>query len=514
MDGQTHSDREAGSSCREDRLNLLIILAFLSITYGPYVVRGGLIRDDLGFATTSRHFSDYWHFQAHISSLMTMTARPVSALLHGASYWLFDANAAAHHTINILLFSATLCVVYLALSRTLQPQIALTTTVLAAAYPAGSGTVFSSMMMNSNLAGLLWAIAMYVSSSSARPVTRVVLTTGCLILSGLAYESFVPLFVATFLVARGGQPRRGSLAAALTPVLVAIPILVWYRLIGEGLIFGSTFERSAIPVNPITRLIETMATGLRVTTADSARLTMKALRNLTIIPVPVLVGAVTAAGVISCAVARAVTEVHRSKAMLLAVGVALFIAAHLIFVFSSYSPTAAGFESRTQGGVRFAAAFLMASVLVTAGGWLANRVGVTLLVLLLALGMQGQREGWIYAAEYDDEIVRQLSHGLRGFPPRDSLTVIAELDARIPHLINREPVFGTPWDLGPSLELANPGYRIGANVYRPGNAVADTTGVTISGYWKATYPFLQFRSGIGTRVIRSREEWDVPAHPK
>ena len=148
-------------------------------------------------------------------------------------------------------------------------------------------------------------------------------------------------------------------------------------------------------------------------------------------------------------------------------------------------------------------------MLAYAGGWLATRIAVAMLVLFLALGMQGQREGWIYAAEYDDEIVRQISKDLRGLPPHDSLTVIAELDARIPHLINREPVFGTSWDLGPSLELANPGYRVGANVYRPGNAVADTRGVTINGDWKATYPFLQFRSGSGTRIIRSPGEWAV-----
>jgi hypothetical protein len=493
-----------------------LLLALILAVYAPYVARGGLLRDDLGFATASRDFPSYTAFQGHLSSFKTMTARPFSAVLHGTAYWFLGASPHAHHALNLSLFAASVILVYLALARHLGPGWALLTGALAAVYPAASGTVFSAMMMNSNLAAACWATALWLAS--ARP-PRMALATGFLMLSGLSYESFVPLFPAVSLAAWSGLSTRGRLLRSTAPLLVVVAGLGLYRFVLERAVFHTTFTRASLPSHLIERAGLAWLDGARVALVDSVQVSIHALRNLSLAPWPELVVLVIVTGLILAWLSRVRglgSPDADSIRLILCAALGLFLAAQVIFLFSDYRPTARGFENRTQGAIRFATAFLLASALVALAGarprWarLAGRACTLTLLGLFTLGTVGQREGWIAAAQYNQEIVAEIGQAIRdsGIGDRQSLTIVAVIDRPFVHSVNAEPIFRTSWDLGPALELAYPGLRVRANVYEPKRATVDRVGITLDGDWTAPFPFRYFRTGEpGLRWVRSEQEW-------
>jgi hypothetical protein len=99
---------------------LALLFGFWMLLYGPYLLFGGFVRDDLGFLTqprgTERYmgwsdqprgFENYAEFQSFVSSFPTMTGRPVSAILHGLCYWFLGTTMWPYHLINLVLFFAS-----------------------------------------------------------------------------------------------------------------------------------------------------------------------------------------------------------------------------------------------------------------------------------------------------------------------------------------------------------------------------------------------------------------------
>lgn len=496
---------------------MLLLLLILGV-YLPYVLRGGLIRDDLGFVTTPRDFPSYPAFQSYLSSFVTMTARPVSAVLHGLCYWFLGSTAWAHHAVNLALFAASVLLVHEALRRLLDPGLALAACAFVAVYPTASGTVFSSMMMNSNLAGALWAAALWLVTLRTAPAWSGGGAAVLLVLSGLSYESFIPLFPAVALAGVAAEPgpwTRDRVLRASIPVLVAIAGIGLYRLLLERLLFYPSFTRAAIPHDLFGRLVSVPLDGVRVAYVGAIQVSVRSLRDIPLIP-PIALAALLGALVPLLIILERSLPERRPGHRVLIIGVCAFVAAHAIFVFSDYHPTAHGFESRTQGAIRFAAGFLLASALVWAtaarAAWARSvgRISCLGLLTLFTLGTVGQREAWIEAARYNRGIVEEISSAIRsaGFAGRDSLTLVAVLDRRFRQSVNGEPTFRTSWDLGPALELAHPGMRIRANVYEAKRASVGPDGVTLDGSWRAAFPFQVFRTGQGAiREVRSEQEW-------
>jgi hypothetical protein len=140
-----------------------VMVAWLWLAlYAPYIRSGGFLRDDLGFVTQQRGaarylgwldeprgFASYPEFQQYVSSFPTMTGRPVSALAHGALYWALGSTIWPYHLINLTLFLASVLLVYAAIRVVLSDALAFLTSAFALVYPSAAGTVFSSIMMNS-----------------------------------------------------------------------------------------------------------------------------------------------------------------------------------------------------------------------------------------------------------------------------------------------------------------------------------------------------------------------------
>ncbi|HKO21484.1 MAG TPA: hypothetical protein VJX91_02445 [Candidatus Eisenbacteria bacterium] len=445
-----------------------------------------------------------------------MTARPVSALLHGFCYWFLGPRAWSHHTVNLSLFATSVLLTHATLCRTVDRSLAFVACSFFIVYPAASGTVFSAIMMNSNLAAAFWAAAIWVASTREMRPRTTALVASLLVASALSYESFVPLFPAVALAGGtdfGSWNGRRALRASW-PVVIALCGVALYRLVLERAIFGGVLTRASIPHDLASRLVSVPLDGARVAFIDSIRISAHALRDLSLAP-PI------ALGILACLLIPFLLVLWRSltgppghgRRTLVIVAACVFLMVHFIFLGSEYRPTAHGFESRTQGAIRFGAGFLVASVFLAMTALqkvkLAARVICLGAFLLFTLGVVGQREAWIAAGRYNREVLGEIDSALRSSDllGADSLTLVAVLDRKFSASVNGEPTFGTSWDLGPALEVAHPGLKVSANVYTVKRARVDPRGVTLDGSWRANFPFHAFRTGAGIRQIRSEHEW-------
>jgi len=506
---------------RKDELVLITLWAML---YIPYIIYGGLIRDDLGFLTSPPEFPSYPEFQWYISSNRDMTARPVSALVHGLCYWYFGTTPWVYHLVNLTLFLGSVLFFYRALRKIASREVTLISAIFAMVYPCASGTVFAAIMKNSNLAALFWSSALFLAGTNHR--WRHFLNTILLLLSLLSYETFGPLFLLNVLVGfstirADGLSKRRLLDEAM-PVLISVTLCGLYRVQLEKTIFHTGFSRLVLssPVELFARFVVSIYLGIKIAFVDSLQISFRALRNLALVSPYYLI--VVAAGLALLGFylyrlymfgpANEFALVHPAEAgsrhrprtaFRLSLGMAivlLFGAAHLVYVFSAYVPDPRGFENRTLGAIRFVTALLFAVLLQSAGTARGcksfRRIGAAVLIglsSLFACSMIGQREAWIAAARHNDYVLDRINLAIRReqLDRVRSLTLVAILPDEFPGQVNQEPIFGAPWDITTALSLTNPDIAVRANVY---NSTATTdvhriSIVTLGHSWEAAYPF-------------------------
>jgi len=518
--------------------NSLIVLGLWAVLYGPYIVFGGLVRDDLGWLTEPGRFASYIEFQSFVSSSDTMTARPISAVLHGICYWYFGTMTWPYHLLNLVLFLATVLLVYGAIKKICACGIAFLTAIFALAYPSASGTTFSSIMMNSNLAGIFWSIALYLDSIRQTGEYRRwkdFLVTVLLLLSSLSYEVFIPMFAINILIRitqensahfRIRQALRQSM-----PVLVALLFFGIYRGFIEKIIFDNPVSPMDIasPAVLIYRFLRSMALGVKVSFVDSIKISARSLDNLDLLSLPYLL-LITASLIGSSlyifsyikydnTVLHAVPIIEKviaklklidvelvPRIALLSIAIVIYVISHIIFVFSDYIPNSWGFESRTQGAIRFAFGFLIAVGAKFFYNFFKHHqlrrmiiLGTVGLFVLFALSIVGQREAWISAARYNSFLLQKMDVAIRTHKLNEqkTFTFVAELPESFPNQVNGEPIFGESWDIGPSLSLLYPRNNIMATVYEPFGTVIRPDQIMIGGYWTAKYPLYFFRFATG-----------------
>ncbi len=515
---------------------LVLGVAWVAL-YLPYVVEGGWVRDDLALLTSTRWAQSYLQWQWFISGNRDMTARPVSAILHGLSYWLLGSDAWHFHLLNLVLFGAAIILFYEAVRKLISRDVALVASLLALVYPCASTVVFSSIMMNSNLAAFFWSAGLYVSAGHFKQ--KLLLTTALYAMSALSYEAFIPLLafgilVDIFLLRLHRSDRRRLLIDAL-PALTATAVYAGYRAIIEKLIFHTTFSRLVIagPAALVEKFLSAMGSGLRIIIVDGVALSLRGFSNLGRVPA----GYLALAGVV---VVLAVLLLYRSArpvegdaddssllgskpSYLALVGFAacLLAAAHLIFVLSNYTPSSLAFNNRTLEGIQFAAASSIALLVVPIGrGLLGQRVGqaaplfVVVVFLLFTVGTIGQRQAWILAGRYNEQMANEITDAIRSQPvdPAQTLTMVAYLPTEFPGQIDAEPTLGVFWEITPLLILHNPGLVITADVYNP-TAAATPAVVTIVNYdhlWEGAYPlWLYSYADHKMYRVESQQDWST-----
>jgi hypothetical protein len=412
-------------------------------------------------------------------------------------------------------------------------EIAFLTALFALIYPSASGTVFSSIMMNSNLAAVFWSIALYLDSIREEYESRwkdfaVVVA---LLLSSLSYEAFIPLFMVNILIRvvkrNGIKLDVHQLLKDCAPTLIALLSFAGYRGFAEKVIFPNSISRITVPSLTVlvSRFLQAIALGMKESFVQSLKISVKSLNNLHLLSWPYLLMvfatlAVSSFYVYSCigstrnlsrrrSTIEGATDASRITRTAIspwlhvfAVAILIYVVSFLIFVFSGYIPNSSGFESRTQGAVRFAVAFLIAvgaKLFYNLLNYIQLKrvvaLGTIVLFVLFTLSIVGQREAWISAAQYNSSLLQKIDTAIRRskLNEQTAFTIIAELPGTFPNQVNGEPIFGEAWDIGPALSSLYPLSNIRANVYEPFGTTFQHDQVIIGGYWAATYPFYFYR---------------------
>jgi hypothetical protein len=529
--------------------DILILVAAWTALYLPYILFGGLLRDDLGLLLIDRSpFANYFDYQWVVSSSMNMTARPVAAILQGLCNWYFETAAWKYHLVNLALFGGSVLFFYLTLRELISCDVALLASLFALVYPCASGTVFSSTMMNSNLAALFWSSATYILAGDFRG--KYIPAALLLGLSSLSYESFIPLFIFNaaiiLLVAKPDGQGRRRLFFDVLPVFAAIFIYVLYRWVGEKTIFHAQFSRILLvsPLEALVRFFMSLVLGFRIALVDSFEISLRALNNLDLVSIQYLL--VVASGLAllwvylsggktletadsgdsgyirKFASPHASFQIERVHYLDFCIAaLVLFCCAHLIYAISWYKPDPAGFENRTLGGMRFVTALSIAVSIKAVDSFLVRRtlkkimLALTIgLLSLFSFSIIGQREAWSAAAQYNEFLAGRINGALREKHLEDekTLTLVAVLPTTFPDQVNQEPILGASWDITSLMSLTNPGMTVKAGVY---NADASATVypdkvafVILKHKWDAPYPFWLYKfDGDELYRIDSGQDW-------
>jgi hypothetical protein len=525
--------------------DVLILVAAWMLLYLPYILFGGLVRDDLGLLLTDPSaFKNYFDFQWYMSTNINMTARPVSAILHGVCNWHFGVVAWRYHLVNLALFGGSILFFYLTLRELISRDVALLSALFALVYPCASGTIFSATMMNSNLSAIFWSSASYLLTKDVRG--KYVFTALLLGLSSLSYEAFIPLFifnaVIVLLVMKpGGQGRRRLLFDSL-PVFAAIAFYALYRGGIEKIIFHTQFSRIMLisPLDALARFFMSIILGFEIALVESFKISWHALNNLDLVSIQYLLIVISGLVLLGIYLSRRNTDsespgyirkfasqydifqIKKNHYLDFCIAAfVLFCCAHFIYAISWYKPDPFGFENRTMGGIRFVTALSIAAFIQAVDSFLSQipqkKMLIALVLGLLSLfsfSIIGQREAWSAAAHYNEFIVSRINHALREqyLKNEKSLTLVALLPTTFPDQVNQEPILGAPWDITPLMSLTNPGMTIKAGVYNA-NATATVypdkvAFVILKHKWNAPYPFWVYRfDGDEIYQIVSEQDW-------
>ena len=474
------------------------IIAIFTMVYGSYIAYGGLLLDDLGFIHPELTHSAYLSYQNELSRFITMTARPISALLHGMVYWNFGSNAVLFHSVNLVLLLASVIFFFLAIEQIYSNKLAILAAILALLYPYSPATSFASIMMNSNLSALCWSIALYLSTRNF--VGKPLVLATLLLCSALSYESFIPLFfliACTQIVTHRYRFKVQYWRANLLGMLLALAAYGIYKAQVEQWLFQAKFTR--VHTFDFGQLLERITViskqAFKLMFIDAGPITKKALNNIhtlewvcialvvvvTIYLPRALFGASSENE--SSSSKRAlnsqtfnsqVLNQHALNQHILAtqttqldwrdglLAIAFFLAAHTIFLFSTYLPDAQdAFATRTLGGIRFAWGFLIAIIfykfLTMAHSKMSQALLWILLITLLvwsSITIIGQRQAWIGAARINQLVVNQfvdaMAQDVRSTDhPINALVLMPN---RFKQEVNIEPIFSTTWDITPSLK--------------------------------------------------------------
>ncbi len=501
----------------KDHIDILFLISLLSILYIPHIFRGGFLLDDLGLLAEAIRFTGYYEFQNFLWNSVTMTARPISAILHGICYWYFESSTWPFHLINLLLFFGSIIIFYLAMKNMVGKNIALLSSIIAIIYPCSSSTIFSSIMMNSNLAAIFWTIALFISTIRIKFKTLLIAVS--LLLSSLSYEVFIPLFILyplinNFIMSYDRLSIR-RIYSDFLPIIIAITGFIFYRYIIESLLFDTNFSRIKIFSVPIIlkKFYYSLVSGFKIIFYETINISINSINNfqdisilyITLILLFICTGIFLYKDIliIENSIINKNISSHRSTVLfinLIIVSLILFIVSHLIFVFSVYKPDIVGFENRTLGGIRFSSSILITMLFFLIYNVLRNEkikklfssliIGI---ILLFTISIIGQQRAWAYASDFNNNTINIMNDAIKEqklINNNGSINIVAKLPKNFPQQINQEPILCSPWGLTSLLTLSNPNMKIDANVLCTEALVSEyKIALNGHGYWEVYYPF-------------------------
>lgn len=167
-------------------------------------------------------------------------------------------------------FLASIISFYRAVCNITTKKIAFISALLALTFTVASSTIFSSIMMNSNLGAVFWASALYLSTTTFHYKNLSIILL--LFLSALSYEAYIPLFLFIVLVPFLYRPLvsktiRNKLFSSIS-VVISLLLVFTSR---ELLVFNNEFSRLQISdiSTLLTKYIINLKRGITIVNEDT-----------------------------------------------------------------------------------------------------------------------------------------------------------------------------------------------------------------------------------------------------
>ncbi|HEX7871007.1 MAG TPA: hypothetical protein VF455_12935, partial [Chryseobacterium sp.] len=166
----------------------LFFLIFLYVFYTLYKIYSldVVLADDLGliYLTKNIHQNYFEYIVSYIDS-STMSARPVSGFITGTIIFLSKNNDNLYFS-GLLFFPLSILTIFFVFSKILPKEIACLITLFYTVSMIGTSVQFSPIMLNSNIATILYVLSIYFIV-----VKKKLIISSCLfIFSIFSYEIF------------------------------------------------------------------------------------------------------------------------------------------------------------------------------------------------------------------------------------------------------------------------------------------------------------------------------------
>lgn len=462
---------------------IFVLLFLFTVVYAPFIFLGGFVADDLANLFPIDSQLSYFQFQSNFSSGLVMTARPVSALLHGLSNYFLGSNAWQYHLVNLTLFLSSILVFYASIKRLISSDLAFLFALLALVFPCSSASTFTSIMVNSNLAGFFLTAALFASTYPWR--FGVLIVSMLLTLSALSYEAFIPLFI--FLPILGifssrFDNKNQRFIRNILALFIALSAYFLYKKYLESYLFHKGMDRVHIHswLEFFNKIPSVYSNAYQILFKDSFAVSVNSFKNINYIDYFLGSAAfllVTTSVLYSWSALNPIRFLRGFKSgsnppfndpqmgwqnylKYLVPVFLLFLASFALYLFSSYQPNILGYSNRTLGGVRFTSSLLFALIFIFLASLIKNKyvlvaysILISALIIFLSLSIVGQRKAWIAADLVNQKIVKDFEDVIAAdsIQVGKSLTTLFIMPDSFPQEVNGVPLLGATWEVSPLL---------------------------------------------------------------
>lgn len=431
--------------------NYLVLLNILIIVYNLYISltifsEKIILTDDLARVYELRAISEsYFSYIHSFLDSATMAARPVSGWVTGTLFY-FSKNNESFYLLGTLFFPLSLVVIYWVTKKIFTKELASLITLLYSSSIMGTSIQFSSLMLNSNLATIFFALSIYY----AYVQNKIIPSALCFIASVLSYEIFIPLFLLHLFIIK--ENKKSVLF-----VLLTMGVIVLFRKFIQPNLFLHSYQRDILSkifdlkhisfslVCAIKLFFKDLFTGLCKGLLNIGKLNVVEMVFSLIIPVTVY-------KVFSKYDFKSRVGEFKKLSIISVISILLALS---IFFFSSYIPTLFGFDNRNLGAIRLFYTLLIISglIYVSVKLKLQNRTicvlftGITFILVTTNISV---KNSWIYANQFNKKLFSKLNTALQQNNIKSG-NICVEYDMfnelkSNPNLTLREPLFYNDWE--------------------------------------------------------------------
>lgn len=441
---------------------ILAPILFISFIYFFLVKNNILLSDDLGMIYQPVFGDNEYNYVKYINKFIDqaiMTSRPISAFIYGSIIYLTQIFSIKFYFINYIFFLGSIIAVYSCTKKFLKENVAIITSIIYTLLPIGSSIVFSPIMMNSNLATILFCGAIYFSIK--KQLGYLILSASLFVASILSYEIFIPLIFLFYFTLQISNLRK-IIFIAFTLLSIFI-----YREFIEVNIFDNHFHRDQkLNFLDFNRNVDVITTAIKMhyNILLSLAKSIRALQFFSLIDYILLLLFIS---LLVKFINRVNLDLKISNQNLLIILLCL-ISTFSIFILSSYLPNAYGFDNRNLGAMRLFYAILITTLILKIPSQKIKKYLLTSVFILLTISTISIKNAWIFADKTNKQLFYSLSEIIKHEKlESDTILISYDLNSRNNifsdqhslfnnhHFILKEPIFSEEWEVPYLKKVAN-----------------------------------------------------------